>query len=441
MSTLKLLLIGLGSRIMIMAVGVVNTILLARSLGPAGVGEYFLLVRLVAVLTVLADFGLRQSANVFSGQHEEWAGRIHNILLRFTLLSGVGTSLVAAGVFWLAGDILLPDFPRKWVWIAFVILPMSLYANFWNGLMIGRGRIWQLNSVQLVISMTSLLLISVFIIGRPGGVVSAVMIYLATTVFQVLIMISVAWRSMSGSDLEDAPKNLPKQMLSFGLRAQPGTLATIVWANAPVFLLNSFYGTAAVGIFSVAQQIVEKLLLPIQAMQEAIFKKIAVLPRQAATVTMNRYVRVTWWVMVIAMLLGLMFVPWLVLVFLGKKYIEAAQVARLLLPGTAFISIPFLLSSYFLTQMRRPGLLSILWWLNTSVNIILSLLLIPTLAESGAALAMTISQIFGTTCALMLYLRATRTRVRELIYVDGSDFRMMRDQIGAILRRNQTKNE
>jgi O-antigen/teichoic acid export membrane protein len=435
MSTLKLLLIGLGSRITIMAVGMVNTILLARSLGPAGVGEYFLLVRLVAVLTVLADFGLSKSANVFSGNHEEWSSRIQQILLRFMLRSWLGVSIVGIGVLWLARDMLLRGFPLKWIWIAFLLLLPSLYANFWNAIMIGKGRIWQLNLVQLVGSATSLILITVFVIGFSGGVLAAVMIYSLTTVIQVVMMIIIAYRSSSGRDLGDAPADLPRQMLSFGLRAHPALLSSLLWANSPVFLLNAFHGAVAVGIYSVAQQIVEKLLLPIQAMQDAIFKKISLLPHQAATVTMNRYVRVTWWVTAISMLIGLLVVPWVVIAFLGEKYIRAAEVCRLLLPGTAAMSVPTLLTAYFLTTVRRPGLLSILWWLNASINIILSLLLIPRLAESGAALAMTISQIFGTSCVLILYLRASQTPIRELVFINNEDFATIRQQVATILRR------
>src|SRR6266852_332803 len=145
MSTLKLLLLGLGSRVTIIVLGMGNTILLARWLRPAGVGEYFLLLRLVAVLTVLAGFGLRQSVNVFSAHHEEWVNRIHSILLRFTLVAWVGASIVGIGIIWLAQKVLLLDFSHRWVWMSFVVLPLSLYANAWNGMMIGRGRIWQVN--------------------------------------------------------------------------------------------------------------------------------------------------------------------------------------------------------------------------------------------------------------------------------------------------------
>ncbi len=246
------------------------------------------------------------------------------------------------------------------------------------------------------------------------------------------MMIIMAYRSSPARNVEDIPADLPRQMLSFGLRTYPGALSTLLWWNTSVFLLNAFHGTAAVGIFSIAQQLVEKLLLPIQAMQDAIYKKVSVLPRHAATVAMNRYVRVTWWLMMILMLMGVILVPWIVMLLLGETYIRTAHIFRLLLPGTALISIPVLLTPYFLSQLRRPGLISILSWINTLANLILALLLIPRLAEAGAAIALTTSQILGTVVALILYLRITQTRFKELIYLDQEDVMIMRQQIGAI---------
>ncbi|HYY59114.1 MAG TPA: oligosaccharide flippase family protein, partial [Pyrinomonadaceae bacterium] len=259
MSTLKLLLVGLGSRVAIIALGMANTVVLARWLGPAGVGEYFMLLRLVAVVTVLAGFGLRHSANVFSGHHEEWAGTIHNIMLRFTLLSWVGASVLGAGVIRVAREMSLIDSPGIWMWMAFLILPLSLYANIWNGMMIGRGRIWQLNLVQLVISAASLALTFLFIVGFHGGPLEAMLIYLLASMIQSVIMVVMAFRMGSGPKGEEPPAELSRQMLNFGLRGYPGTIADLLWLHIPAFVLNAFHGTAAVGIFSIAQQLVEKL--------------------------------------------------------------------------------------------------------------------------------------------------------------------------------------
>jgi len=387
----------------------------------------------VAVLTVLADFGFRQSANVYSGHHEEWTSYIHSILLKFTLISWLAVSIVGGAVILLLRNLILPGFPVRWILVSLLILSLSLYANRWNGMMIGRGRIWQLNFVQFVVSTLTLALIVVFVVGLSGGVLSAVIIYSVTTVVQVLMMLGITYRTRVACDQDQIPSDLQREMLSFGLRGHPGAVSTLLWANAPVFLLNAFYGTTAVGIFSVAQQIVEKLLLPIQAMLEAIFKKISVLPREAAIAAMNRYLRIAWWMTVTSMVAGVLLMPWVVRFLFGTKYLAVTIVARWLFPGTAAISIPFLLTAYFLSQLRRPGLLSIFGWLNVIVNVVLSLLLIPRMVEIGAALAMTFSQIFGAACSLIAYLRLTGTQLGDLVHFERSDLQTVRGQIDAIL--------
>ena len=439
MSTLRLLLIGLGSRVMVIGLSIVNSILLARWLGPGGLGEYVLLLRLVGVLTVLTGFSLMHSANVYSGRHEEWVGHINQILLRFTLLFWVVASIASGAAMLWAGNILLPDFPRKWMWMALIILPMSLYGNFWNGMMIGRGRIWQLNLVQLITSSVSLTLTVVIIIGFSGGVPGAVMIYFVVTAIQFSLMLIMAQRIRLGPKVTDPPSDLPRSMLSFGLRGYPGAISDLLWSQIPVFLLNAFHGTAAVGIFSVAQQLVERSLLLIQAMQDAIFKKVSVLSRQAAIVAMNRYLRLTIWLMTISTLIGVILAPWIIPLLLGEKYLRSAQIFRLLLPGTIINSAGILLVVFFLGQLRRPGLLSILSWGHALLNLVLSLLLIRKMAEVGAALALVTAQILSGVGLFVLYLHSTGTRIRDLLYLDRDDVLLIRRQLGSILvwRRNE----
>jgi len=308
-----------------------------------------------------------------------------------------------------------------------------LYANAWNGMMIGIGRVWQLNLVQLVISTSSLALTFLFIVLFSGGPLAAMAVFLLSSIIQVFIMALMALRLGTDRSAEEPPSDLSRQMWSFGLRSYPGSIADLLWLHTPVFLLNAFHGTAAVGIFSIAQQLVEKLLLPIQAMQDAIFKKVSVLPARAAIFAMNRYVRVTLGAMAILALTGMLLMPGVVLLLFGETYLRTAQICRLLLPGTVIMSTSLLLTVYFLGQMRRPGLLSIFGWVHALINLTLSLLLIPKLAEVGASMALLAGQIVGGVFVLTFYLRRTRTGIKQLIYINGEDVMILRQQIGTIL--------
>ncbi len=141
MSTLRLSVVSFGLRVALLLVVVANALVLARELGPLEFGKYFLLVRLVSVLAALADFGLSQSANAFSGRYREWGRYLHRTVLRLIPRFWLGVTAVGGLIIWLAGDRLLPQFPRALALIAFAILPLSLYANLWNSMMIGAGRV------------------------------------------------------------------------------------------------------------------------------------------------------------------------------------------------------------------------------------------------------------------------------------------------------------
>jgi O-antigen/teichoic acid export membrane protein len=431
MSTLRLSVVSFGLRVALLLVVVANALVLARKLGPPEFGKYFLLVRLVSVLAALADFGLSQSANAFFGRHREWGRYLHRTVLRLIPRFWLGVTL--------AGDTLLPEFPRALVLIAFAILPLSLYANLWNSMMIGAGRVLKVNVVQLVLCTLSLGLTLVFVVALDGRLLAASLIYLALMIIQFAAMLVMASRLNPDGATKGPPADLQRQLLHFGLRGYVGSLSTLLWTRFPVFLLNATHGAVAVGIFSVGQHLVEKMLLPVQAMQDVIYQKMSVLASRTATLAMNRYLRITWWGMLVVAIIGLLVVPWVITLPLGAAYSGAVPVARILLLGTAFASLSLLLDAYFINQLHRPGLVSILAWGNVLAGLALALLMIPALGERGAAWALSLTQILGAAVYLVIYLRVTRTPLARLAYLHNQDVLLLREQVGAMLRWRESR--
>jgi O-antigen/teichoic acid export membrane protein len=435
MSTLQLSLVGFGSRLIVVLVISINTLLLARLLGPQDYGTYIIFIKVISVLTMVGDFGLSQSANAFLGRHEEWLAQVNRILLYFISLLWMGTIILGTCVLWLWGDKLLPNYPSKWMWLAFGILPASLYSNFWYNMMIGLGQIWRLNLVRLVSSLLSLVLTVIFVAALRGDATTAVMIYVAAMALQFLVMLLITFRLGRGKIENTAPPELSQRMLRFGLRGYLGTILYVSWVYyIPVFALNSIHGAAAVGIFSVGQQIVEKVLLPVQAMQDTIYKKMAVLSNQVATLTMNRYLRLAWWGMLASALIGILIAPWAIVLVLGDAYASAAQICRVLLLGVTFMSVSMLLDTYFINQLHRPGLVSVV----NGVNVLISLLAVTLISlggAMGAAWTLVLTQIAGALFVLVLYLRMTRAPVTQLLLINRDDLNLIRAQVGAILWR------
>ena len=435
MSTLQLSLVGFGLRVALMLVVMVNALLLARTLGPQRFGEYFLFLRVVSVLAVLADLGLSQSANAFFGRHMEWRGSIHRVILKFVPIFWFVTTALAGFTLWALSDVLLPNLAGRLIVLGFVVLPLSQYANLWNSMMLGMGRIWRVNLVQLAMCSLSLVLTIIFVVVLSGGVMVAATIYLSVMLLQFLVMLGMALRLSEDVLTDEPPAELAQKMLNFGLRGYPGSLFYLLWTRVPVFILNATHGAVAVGYFSIAQQMAEKIQLPVQAVQDVIYQKMSVLPGHLATLAMNRYLRLTWWGMVIVVLVGAFLAPWVVVPLLGPAYASVVVPAQILLAGVAFTGVSQLLDVYFVNHLHRPGLASILAWVSVALGLTLAVLFISAYGEKGAAWAVACTSILGSLVYVSLYLFVTGTNIKELLFITKQDVTLVREQLVGIIGR------
>jgi O-antigen/teichoic acid export membrane protein len=426
-AVLRLSAVGLGLRIALLLVVITNALLLARMLGPSEFGQYFLFLRLVSVLAALADLGLSQSVNAFCGRHREWHRHIHNVMLYLAPIFSLAATLLAGMVLWFAGQTLLPNLERSLMVMAFFVLPLSLYANLWNSMMIGIAQIWRVNLVQLVMCTLSLSLTVVFIVVLHRGVNAAANIYVTVMFTQFIVMLFMGLRFGKHLPALQSPEDLRNRMMSFGLRAYPGSIGHLLCMRIPVFIINITHGPAAVGIFSIAQQVAEKILLPVDAVQDVIYERMSVLPAQAAAAAMNLYLRLTWWGVWITVLVASGFSYLGVALVLGPAYTEAIAVAQVLFFGSAFAAVALLLDTFFVNQLHRPGLVSILAWVKFLLALVFSFLLIPSFGVRGAAAAVALMQIIGAAVYVYLYVHVTKSGLKDLLYVRVHDLALLRE--------------
>jgi O-antigen/teichoic acid export membrane protein len=434
MSVLRLSLVGLGSRVAILALGTVNTVMLARYLEPRGRGEYFVFHTILALLTTFGDLGLAQSANVYSGQHAAWRARIHVLLARFAVGCWLATAAVALVVHTVAGETLVPHFPAAWIPLVVAALPMMLYANFWNSMMIGAGGIWQYNLVRLGVTGLSVVLTLVFVVLLRNGVTAALLINVFALAAQSVSMGMLVRTILPGAAPAEPPPPLGRQMFLFGLRGYGNSVSGQLWLRVPVLLLNGTHGPAAVGIFSVAQVLADSLLLPIQAMQDAIYGKICAEKRGAATAATNRYIRLAGSAMALIWIACEVLAGFVVVRVFGGPYAGAVPVFRILILGSAVMVLPMLLAPFFLAQLRRPGLLSLLSGLSVAVSSLLSWVLIPGGGAAGAALALALTQVLGTGIVVAIYVRLAPAALAHLFLPRREDLAIAGEQVESLVR-------
>lgn len=401
-------------------ISLLNIELLAHALGPGGRGEYFLFVTAVAVLARLCDFGMSPTAVVFAGTYAGAFGAIHRRLAAGLLglwllalaIGGVALS-VRGGTF--------GDMPHARAWLALAVLPLAMYEQIWVHLMVGVRRVLAMNTVQLGAGLMTLVGNLVLVIVVPGGVGAAVLIYCAVLLLKVPVMLAVAWRGHRDEVVGVAVPTI-RETVTFSLRGYPNALATLLWSRLPAFVLDVMHGAGPVGVFSVAQQLQEQLMLPVQATQDAIYQNVARLQRPLATPAMNRYLRTGVWAMVPVCLVCGVLAPWAVPFAFGSPFAASALVFQILLVGQIGTIVSALLSPYFFGQLRRPELASSVAWLRVLLALGFCLLLAPRLAEIGVAAALAIAEACSTLLVLVLYVRIAATPMAQAVLPQRSDF-------------------
>src|SRR6185295_3749817 len=116
---------------------------------------------------------------------------------------------------------------------------------------------------------------------------------------------------------------------------------------------------------------------------------------------------------------------------LGSAYTQAIGVAQILFVGSAFAAVALLLDTFFVNQLHRPGLVSILAWLKFLLGLTFSLLLIPSYGVKGAAASVALMQIIGAAIYVYLYVRVTKSGLQDLLYIRAQDVALMRKRIAA----------
>jgi O-antigen/teichoic acid export membrane protein len=433
-TSFALWLVGLGGRSTALIVATLNVVVLARALGPLGRGQYFIFISFVLVLTALADLGMSQSAVVFTGRREVPMSRIHAVLLVFAPAVGFVVAAAALASLPLIADSVLAGLPRGWSIVALAVLPLSVYANYWTGMMVGARRIVEVNAVQFGTNALTLAANLTFV-ATTGDATAAVVVYVVILALQAATMFGLVPRTRDVADTGGGATALARRMVAFGVRAYPNTVSALLWARLAVFVLNVYHGPPAVGVYSVAQQLAERILLPIQAIQDVMYARMAQLTRADASALLNRYLRLTVTAMVPTVIVVLLVSPALVSFLFSDSFQRSTAPLRLLLIGSAVQAIPVLLAPFFIAQLRRPGLLSLLSWSNAALSVVLLLALVPGGAETGAAIAIVVTQIVGTLIAYGLYLRIARTDPRSSLVLRSEDVALVRQQALALIRR------
>lgn len=388
--------LALGVKVLGTAFSFLFNILIARLIGSEGAGQFFLVLSVGAIATVLADLGLSQAALRFvaaGSAQQDWptVKGVYQQSLRLTLAtSGILSGLTYIAAPWIAvGLFSKPDLTIPLQWMTLSILPIALLWLHTN-LLQGLQKILAFSCLQVPgLGFSALAILGLYGFGSLSGVVRVILAYVAAAIGMMLVSLYL-WHN-SAPQLHGVPSQFQRQTLL-------QTSIPILWikiANVLVsktsttLILGVLLTSHEVGVYGMVFRTAALTTFFLGTISNVASPKFAALYDANALAELKTVAHHSAKLTLLAagpILIPLMTCPGLILKWFGADFSEGAVALMILAVGQLINAAtgavePLLIMSGYETYVRNNT------WVCALFNVLLNLLLIPLWGMNGAAVA------------------------------------------------------
>jgi O-antigen/teichoic acid export membrane protein len=215
--------------------------------------------------------------------------------------------------------------------------------------------------------------------------------------------------------------------LRYGLKVHLANMLAFLNYRLDILLVNFFIGPAGAGIYTVAVRVAEQLWVLSSSVGIVLLPRLAGLHsteeiRRQLTPIIARWVTLAGFGM--AMTLALIG-DWIVPLAFGAEYAQSAAVLLWLLPGVVVYTWVLVLSPD-LQARGRPDLTAWTAAVSLVINVVGTLLLIPSYGVIGAAFASTLSYVMSGVITVAFYKRLSQNRAKDLIRMGRTDWEIVK---------------
>ena len=421
-----------GTQVLGAAIGIINGILIARLLGPAGKGDYYLLVLVPSTAMVLLQLGLPQAFSFFAAR-DRTGGLLAKAFLLTAALSVVAVVVVGA-LLPILQDAFLRGLGLDQILFAFIAFPLALNSTFTTGIVTGRQAVRWYAGVMLADQLsTTVLLVVVVAAGLVLSVNAAIAVYLVAWVIHT-IGFAVGARQVTAT--RSRPERVSyRDLFGYGLPLFPGSLAGFFSSRVDVYLIAFLIASPSeqLGYYSMAVGLAEMVFFFPRAVSTLFFPHVAGAPREDSDRQVSFITRVT---LLVTGSFAVLLVPgaFVMISLLLPAYGQSFAPLVVLLPGVVALSATNVVSGY-LAGIGKTGITSAISIAALSANVVANLVLIPRLGIIGASTASLLSYSLSSLLMTAFAVRLTGTPITAFWIPRVSDGRFVLATIVSLLRR------
>ena len=404
----------IGSSVVTFAIGYIASIVLARSLGPAGRGLIAVIQSDVVLVIALAGLGTPTAITFFASRRARFQPALSGFALVY---AGVLGMLAALGVFVFGGWFAEHQgngFDEQVWWLGAALVPLIYYEYFVASLLNARGEYGRQNWLNIIgrvgVLLATLALVTGLGWGVAGGLIAASMISLVRIIGCLPLLSRIGIRLPA--------RHISWATLHYGWRVSIGQLFRFFSGRFDVLVLSFMAPLATVGNYAVAQTVAEIVLVVPQSFGYVVLPMVAAGAAHSAAPALRLVGTLTLLGVIAVSVVG----PALILVGFGSAFRPALVPFFILLPGIWMLGCANICGSV-LSGKKRPGAASLLAGGAALATLALDLVLIPPFGIVGAAIASSVAYSLWGVTSLVLVARSLGLPALKLVFVTFDEAR------------------
>ncbi len=374
----------LATTVFLLVAGSVQSIVVARALGPSGKGLIALAFLVPSALSLLTATGFAASTVYFASRVDRRTLANHSYSF-VAAASGLALAVVAVAFATSLTDSVVPGLRNGLLVVACLAIPAAIAHDVQNAMLQGLGLIRRMNSIRVFAASLALVAAAVSagaLNAGPLGVAAASLgaTWLATLV-ETRTLARLGARVGFGIDRRTAVAQL-----RYAASDHVGGVVQYLNYRLDQFMVAGFLGARALGLYTIAVALAEMLWLAANAAASVVFPHIA---RERGAPSFSRTVRLAFGAFVLSLLgaAALALLGRWIIVLMYSDSFEAAYTALLwLLPGACVFG-PAKIFLSDLAGRGRPGIYSGVAGIGLVLTIVLDMILVPRWGIKGAAAA------------------------------------------------------
>ena len=415
----------------------ISGIILARTIGPEGIGVVQLAIFIPWLILVLTSGGIKLSNIHFIGSGKETTNNIIGYNLFFILFHTL--VIIPVYIFLIIpilSDIYKDKIPLIILYSTTIMITINLIFYYFQGILIGLEKIKEYVFSELIKSLVYIIVIGVIFSLFTLNPFIVYQGFIAGALLGTLFIIYVISRYKYKFHIF-FNKNRMTELLAFGMKGQFATIFNVMNLKLDVFIIAYFLEADRLGIYTIAVSLTNILIFIPNSLINIL------MPKAADSAKLKDYlpqiIRIVTALMVVFSLFLLALGKLIILFLYSSKFIDAYILLIVLLPGSIFLGINQMVTSS-LTGKGIPSVQSIAAGLGFIMTLLFDFVLIPEIGVLGAAIASSISYISMGLTSMYFLNKYEHIPISNLFIFEKADFILVNSRLKKLLSfRNGSK--